>query len=112
MRKKQRRRQQNNRSNNKMYKLFFNTILLAMTIGGHGQTTSPAIIRSEFLYDTASFPECHAATIAETPGGLVTAFFGGTQERNPDVCIYVCRKNQGSAKWSAPMNVANGIQND
>ncbi|HWB94265.1 MAG TPA: exo-alpha-sialidase [Puia sp.] len=70
-----------------------------------------AVLVSEYLYDTASFPECHAATIAETPKGLIAAFFGGTKERNPDVCIYVCRKDQGSAKWTAPMNVANGIQN-
>lgn len=71
-----------------------------------------AVVKEEFLYDTASFPECHAATIAETPGGLVAAYFGGTKERNPDVCIYVSRKGQGSKKWSAPANVANGIQND
>jgi len=70
-----------------------------------------AILQSEFLYDTAPFPECHAATIAETPGGLVAAFFGGTKERNPDVCIYVCRKEKGSDRWTAPVNVANGIQN-
>lgn len=70
-----------------------------------------AILASQFIYDTASFPECHAATIAETPTGLVTAFFGGTKERNPDVCIYVSRKPQGADKWTAPVNVANGIQN-
>jgi alpha-L-rhamnosidase len=73
---------------------------------------SPAIVREEFLFETAPFPECHAATIAETPRGLVAAFFGGTKERNPDVCIYVCRKNLGAGKWSSPVNVANGIQND
>jgi len=75
------------------------------------QKEKKAILASEFIYDTASFPECHAATIAETPTGLVTAFFGGTKERNPDVCIYVSRKTQGSDKWTAPENVANGIQN-
>ncbi len=91
-----------------MTKLFSIGVLLAVAIGARGQ----AITKSEFIYDTASFPECHAATIAETSKGLVTAFFGGTQERNPDVCIYVSRKDQGSSKWSAPMNVANGIQND
>jgi len=70
-----------------------------------------AILRQEFIYETAPYPECHAATIAETPGGLVAAWFGGTKERNPDVCIYVSRKDQGTAKWSTPVNVANGIQN-
>lgn len=67
---------------------------------------------SEFIYEKAPFPECHAATIAETPKGLVAAFFGGTKERNPDVCIYVSRKDQGTSVWTAPANVANGIQND
>ena len=75
------------------------------------QPVGQAILRSEFIYDTAPFPECHAATIAETPKGLVTAFFGGTKERNPDVCIYVCRKEKGSDRWSTPRNVANGVQN-
>lgn len=85
-------------------------MLLAITIPACAQTG--AIVREEYLYETAPFPECHAATIAETPRGLVAAFFGGTKERNPDVCIYVCRKDQGAGKWSTPVNVANGIQND
>jgi predicted neuraminidase len=68
------------------------------------------IVEEQFLYDTASFPSCHASTIAETPAGLVAAFFGGTHERHPDVCIYVCRKESDS--WTAPMEVANGIIND
>jgi predicted neuraminidase len=68
------------------------------------------IITDEFLYEKASFPECHASTIAQTQIGLIAAFFGGTKERNPDVCIWVCRLVNG--KWTAPENVANGIQND
>jgi len=80
---------------------------MIMTFGVRAQKM---VVVSEFLYDTASFPECHAATIAETSKGLVAAYFGGTQERNPDVCIYVSRKDQGAKVWTAPMNVANGIQ--
>jgi len=78
---------------------------------GHAQKhhKKPGILVDEFLYDTASFPECHSATIEETPNGLVTAFFGGTKERNPDVEIRVCRLVNG--KWTAPVSVANGIQN-
>jgi len=68
--------------------------------------------RSQFIYDHASFPGCHASTIAETPGGLVAAWFGGTNEGNPDVCIYVSRKNKGQDVWTVPVNVANGIVND
>jgi alpha-L-rhamnosidase len=68
------------------------------------------ILVEEFIYDSASFPSCHAATIAETTKGLVVAFFGGTRERNPDVCIYLCREING--KWTPPKEVANGIISD
>ncbi|WP_246022467.1 sialidase family protein [Filimonas effusa] len=68
------------------------------------------IVTDEFIYEKAPYPQCHSATIAETPKGLVAAYFGGTRERNPDVCIYVSRNING--KWQEPVNVANGIQND
>lgn len=68
------------------------------------------IVIDEFIFDTASFPESHASTIAETPAGLVAAWFGGTKERNPDVEIRVSRRVKG--KWTAPVSVADGIQND
>ncbi|WP_114938836.1 sialidase family protein [Mucilaginibacter endophyticus] len=68
------------------------------------------IVKDEFIYDKAPYPECHAATIAETPSGLVASWFGGTKERNPDVCIWVSRFVGG--KWTESINVANGIQND
>jgi alpha-L-rhamnosidase len=68
------------------------------------------IVTDEFIYEKAPYPECHAATIAETPKGLVASWFGGTKERNPDVCIWVSRLVNG--KWTEGVNVANGIQND
>ena len=68
------------------------------------------ILVDEFIFDDASFPSCHAATIAETPAGLVAAWFGGTHERHPDVGIWVSRKS--GKDWSTPVEVANGIVND
>jgi len=64
----------------------------------------------EFIYNVAPYPECHASTIAETPEGLVAAWFGGTKERNPDVGIWVSRLEKG--KWTPSVEVANGVQND
>jgi len=64
----------------------------------------------EFIYDTAPYPECHASTIAETPAGLVAAWFGGTKERHPDVGIWVSRQENG--KWTPSVEVVNGVQND
>ncbi|HSU49877.1 MAG TPA: sialidase family protein [Segetibacter sp.] len=90
------------------------TVLLMFFVGQQALTaqTPPfksGIIEDDFIYDVAPFPQCHASTIAETPKGLVAAFFGGTREKNPDVEIYVCRKE--GEKWTAPVSVANGIQN-
>ncbi|WP_343669690.1 family 78 glycoside hydrolase catalytic domain [Chitinophaga sp.] len=68
------------------------------------------IVVDEDIFTTAPFPESHAATIAETSNGLVAAWFGGTKERNPDVGIWISRQVAG--KWTAPVEVANGIQND
>ena len=73
-------------------------------------TGHPAIVKDEFLYTKAPFPEAHASTIVETKkGDLVVAYFGGTKERNPDVCIWVNVKKKGSNEWSAPMMVADGV---
>lgn len=67
----------------------------------------PGLLKSEFIYETAPFPSCHASTIAETKSGLVAAWFGGTHERHPDVCIWVSRQENGS--WTPPVEVANGV---
>lgn len=69
-----------------------------------------AIITSEFIYqkENVKFPSCHASTIAETKNGLIAAWFGGTEERHPDVGIWVSRFEKG--KWTIPVEVANGIQ--
>ncbi len=69
---------------------------------------SSAILKTEFIYETAPFPSCHASTIVETDRGLVTAWFGGTAERNPDVGIWVSRHVNGA--WTTPVEVANGVQ--
>jgi predicted neuraminidase len=68
------------------------------------------IIKSEFIYqpDDVKFPSCHASTIAEFPGGLISAWFGGTAEKNPDVGIWISRFVNG--KWSKPAEAANGIR--
>jgi len=70
----------------------------------------PTIVKSEFIYDTGPYPSVHASTIAETPHGLVSAWFGGTAEKNPDVSIWVSRQLDG--EWALGVEVANGVQGD
>src|SRR5262245_5060172 len=71
---------------------------------------SPAIVKSEFIVERAPFPSAHASTIVETRSGLVAAWLGGTRERDPDVGIWVSRHD--GSQWSAPVEVANGVQPD
>ena len=68
----------------------------------------PGVVLREFLYEAAPYPECHASTIVETPAGLVAAWFGGTEEKHPDVGIHVSRQIGG--RWNEAVEVANGIQ--
>ncbi len=66
------------------------------------------LIQSEFLFESAPFPSCHASTLAESQGQLVAAYFGGSAEGNPDVGIWVSRRE--NEKWLAPLEVADGVQ--
>lgn len=68
------------------------------------------VITSGFIYNEAPFPQCHASTILETNGGMLAAWFGGTHEKNPDVCIYTASLQEG--KWQAPRMAADGVVND
>ncbi len=73
-------------------------------------TSHPAIMKDEFLYERTFFPEAHASTIVETKkGDLVAAYFGGTHEKDPDVCIWVNIKKKGSDTWSTPILAADGV---
>jgi len=68
------------------------------------------VLKSEFVYQSGPYPQIHATTIVETPTGLVSAWFGGTAEKDPDVCIWVSCLIDG--KWTTSVEVANGLQQD
>jgi predicted neuraminidase len=91
---------------------FMVAVVLGVVASGAQETPapSPAIVRSEFLYDKAPFPSAHASTIAETRDGLVAAWFGGSREGRPDVGIWSSRQVEGA--WTAPVEVATGVQAD
>jgi predicted neuraminidase len=87
---------------------FVAALFLAIAMSAPAAADSPAVLTSEFIYDAAPFPSCHASTIAETPEGLVAAWFGGTDEGEGDVGIWLARRAAG--KWSPPVEVANGVE--
>ncbi len=84
------------------------SLLLAAALPLLGE--SPAVLKTEFLFDPAPHPQCHASTIVETPAGLVGAWFGGTKEGHPDVGIWLTREVGG--RWLPPVEVANGAETE
>ncbi|MCP4645640.1 MAG: exo-alpha-sialidase [bacterium] len=62
--------------------------------------------RVDFVFgDDRPFAQCHASTIVQgADGSLLCAWFGGTEEKNPDVSIWVSRFD-GTA-WSKPYRSA------
>ena len=76
--------------------------------GNLDQKRQQGIVTTEFIYDRAPFPSCHASTITETKNGLVAAWFGGTNEKHPDVGIWVARRGRNG--WSSVVEVVNGVQ--
>ncbi len=85
--------------------------LLSVVIGIAQPFWKFGIVADEFIAAKMPFPESHAATLAETPEGLVVAWFGGTKERNPDVEVWMSKLSK-NGKWTAPISIANGIIND
>ncbi|MFS4418034.1 sialidase family protein [Maribacter sp. 2307ULW6-5] len=71
-----------------------------------------AVITEAFIYEIedALTPECHASTVAVSNGVIVASWFGGTEEKNKDVGIWVSRKTNGS--WTVPVEVVNGVQDN
>ncbi len=76
------------------------------------ETNNSAILFQEYIYeiDKAQTPQCHASTVEESNGVIIASWFGGTEEKNDDVGIWISRKVND--KWSTPTEVADGVQLD
>ncbi|MDE2681457.1 MAG: exo-alpha-sialidase, partial [Verrucomicrobiota bacterium] len=74
---------------------------------GQGALLSANLIYSFWNRPT---PQCHASTIAETPTGLVAAWFAGTREKHSDVGVRISRLLNG--KWTTPVEVADGSEGE
>lgn len=85
-------------------------ICYASLLTAQDKPMKKGILIEEFIAENPPFPESHAATIAESGKGLVAAWFGGTKERNPDVGIWVSRREND--QWTTPVEVANGKRDD
>jgi len=97
-------------------------IFLALNLIAYSQPTAKMIpplskpgegayLSGRLIYPLNRKPtaECHASTIVEVSGGLMAAWFGGTEERHPDVGIWI---SYYKGTWSQPVQVVSGFQND
>jgi predicted neuraminidase len=78
--------------------------MFGLAAGASGQRPAGELI---FQPGGVPFASSHASTIVELKGGLLmAAWFGGTDEGNPDVAIWGSRTGSGQADWSAPAELA------
>ena len=88
-------------------------LILTLSISSRFSAAQPEntpILQREWIFEQAPFPQCHASTLAETPTGLVAAWFGGTRERHPDVGIWLSHRE--TERWTVPVEIATGVQTD
>ncbi len=68
-----------------------------------GRVLSMRETANEYVFgadEALPFRSCHASTVASTAdGGVFAAWFGGTREKAPDVCIYGAKRIHG--KWGS-----------
>lgn len=95
-----------------IFSLLCTTVVCSICVNVSAQADRwrKGILVDEFIFEKASFPQSHASTIAETPAGLIAAWFGGTKEGNKDVCIWTSHRQDDH--WTAPAMVADGVLND
>jgi hypothetical protein len=84
--------------------------LIAVASPVEAAKETSALVKKEFVFEQAPFRSCHASTVVETPSGLVCAWFGGSDEGNSDVTIWLSRQEGGV--WTGPTEVAIGAERD
>jgi predicted neuraminidase len=89
-----------------------NILLVGGLLAGVANADSSAVLSKGFINDAMTVKQVHASTIAESGDFLVSAWFGGTREKDKDVCIYVSRRLKQGGEWSSAHPVASGLQQD
>ena len=89
---------------------FLALLLAAVCLQQTSQTASIVNFRSSFVASSLPTASAHAATLVETPSGIVAAWFGGSREGATDVGIWM--SSLADDGWTVPREVANGVQSD
>ena len=77
-----------------------------MAAKAYEQKVTEAGGRVVFVFgEDRAFEQCHASTVVQAAdGALIAAWFGGKEEKNPDVGIWMSRFVDGA--WTAPESAA------
>ncbi len=68
------------------------------------------VLTSEFIFQEASFKQCHASTLTENgKGDIIAGWFGGSYEGASDVCIWSAVKKNDI--WGHPEKLICGSDN-
>ena len=78
-------------------------LLLPVLLAALSVRAQPLPMERVFIYEEAPFPSAHASTIVALPNGeLLAAWFGGEDEGDPSVEIWLARRSVDGS-WSAPV---------
>lgn len=77
---------------------------------GSDRISPASVVSRGMIFETAPFDSCHAATLLDLGGDLLAAWFGGSKEGKPDVCIWLSRRR--GVRWEQPRLVAEGVDTD
>jgi predicted neuraminidase len=84
-------------------------VACSLLVGAAEPPPQTGVVRSEFIFTDAPFAACHASTVVQTrKGTLLAAWFGGPREGDPDVGIWLSRREDGG--WTKPAEVADGAR--
>lgn len=91
-----------------MLRILFVAVLLTLPplVAGADDARDKSYFRAELIFAPGSVParpSCHASTLVELPdGGLLAAWFAGTEEGAPDTAEVGARLAPNATRWSTP----------
>ena len=85
----------------------------ALTASAEVIDPQAVVLEHGTLYGQGLIPSCHATTVVELPNGdMLAAYFAGSYEGHPDVCIYMSRRRAGHTEWDRPQLLVSGIRTE
>lgn len=98
-----------------MLKNILSVLCAACALTASAEVIDPqgVVLEHGTLYGPGVLASCHATTVVELPDGdMLAAYFAGTYEGHPDVCVYASRRRAGHTTWDLPQLLVSGIRTE